>query len=109
MRLNQRNVLKLKAGNTVWRCLIWFPDEKPVVSISEIHLVGVVRRSGASRCTCMSVLYDGELYSKMYLSDIASAAAFTTRRGALKYQREVSEGLHSETVAWRRDLLGLMS
>ena len=103
MRLNQRTVQKLRAGHTVWRCLIWFSGFYPVVSIQEMHLIGVQTqepvRGRMLRRTAIACGPRG-----YYLSDIAYADAFTTRRGALKFKREVESGnpAHDERVSQRR-------
>jgi hypothetical protein len=98
MMLNQRTVLKLRAGHTVWRCLIWCSGPPPFVDIEEIRLVGVQRKSRFTKGGRLLLRMRDDNDQSWYLSDIARAEAFTTRLGALNYRKEVLEGKHDARV-----------
>jgi hypothetical protein len=111
MMLNQRTVLKLRAGHTVWRCLIWFKHDRleaPYVDIEEVHLVGVQKRFSPEYKTPQRGLrqYRQEGYKHYrFMSDIAHTESFTTRRGALRFRKEVLNGQHEKRVADRYETL----
>lgn len=95
---------KLRAGNSAWRCLIWFRHGTPYVDIEHVILSG----------TKVLHYFSGE-YGRRYrrgslrvgprfLSDVGHCS-FDTYRKAKKYQAEVAAGLHKETVELRYEHL----
>jgi hypothetical protein len=101
MHITHKNCNKLRAGQTVWRSLIWFDlNNKPVVRTTEILLQGpkTIHFFGPGH-TPLKV-------GKYFLNDIAFGSyATTSRRASKRFEKEVKEGLHKDLVQERRDWL----
>jgi hypothetical protein len=94
MRITHQNCEKLRAGQTVWRSLIWFePDGTPYVKTTEILLQGYKGKySFVDGTITLVVGYD-------FLHDIACGLYVTTsRRASKRFEKEVSEGMHKNLV-----------
>ncbi len=111
MRLNPKSAEKLKAGNTVWRCLIWFnKDNTPRVEIEIVRLIGVKHRyqfmkGGATHFRMKQEYKDGTPSSLRFLSDIGRAHCYDSYRQAKRFEREVYEGRYQKEVEARRQFL----
>ena len=104
-RVTHSNYLKLRSGQTVWRCYI---DRDGNVCISEVLLAGkkvlVPFRSIYDNrvINTMTVIrLKGDKYGGNYLGDVRGYhdnPAFTSRRAALRWKQEVEAGLHPAAV-----------
>jgi len=90
---------KLCAGNSAWRCLIWFRHGMPYVNVQHVILSGTkTLHHFKSDYGCG---HRGSLrVGQQFLSDVGHCS-FDTYRKAKRYQAEVAAGLHDRDVAQR--------
>lgn len=88
---------KLRAGNSAWRCLIWFNrKDEPYVEITHVLLNGS-RTTGGGK----SIFNGCPKVGQDYLFDVGHCS-FDTYRKARRYQKEIAEGRHGNAVRHRR-------
>lgn len=112
MRYNHKSILKIKSGQTVWRCLIWPTRSGATVSIEQMRLAGKKTNSKVDNLLSPKMFVKSNSYHDgvdYFLADIAHAHSFSTYRQAKRFEKEVILGMHDDEVQRRRESLDLIA